>query len=210
MRVVYSKLFQRNSHLLSNSEEIGKLPRSNIFNCANLVNCGANQIKFHNKIGHFASRNAKKMSAASGISSGDGVAGAGNPVIQPASAKKTVRNVQTQHGDYRSVDEENIVLVKSCIWLEGIPVEDAAAKSGDEGEASSATDGPVSTSDEPSSASDEPEQVVWIEPFDEVSSIAPNTLIRNNFEAAHSSCTNNNGRPEVQYFACQLERNRIL
>lgn len=176
MRVVFSKLFPRNTPLLSNSEEIGKLSRLNIFNCANSVNSGANQIKFHSKIEQFASRNAKKMSSASGISSEDGVTGAGNPVIEPASAKKTVRNVQTQHGDYRSVDEENIVLVKSCIWLEGIPAEDGEAKSGDEKDEGE----PSSAQDEPNTASDEPEQVVWIEPFDEVSATAANTLIRNN------------------------------
>lgn len=64
-----------------------------------------------------------------------------------------MRNVQTQHGDYRTVDEENIVLVQKCLWIE-----EPSTVEENEGETSA-------------SIAAEPEQVVWIEPFSEVSSV---------------------------------------
>ncbi|XP_055921835.1 pseudouridylate synthase RPUSD2-like isoform X2 [Eupeodes corollae] len=35
-----------------------------------------------------------------------------------ASSEMLLRDVQTQHGDSKTVDEENIVLIKSCLWDE--------------------------------------------------------------------------------------------
>lgn len=68
-----------------------------------------------------------------------------------------VRNVQTQHGDYRSVDEENIVVLRNCIS----PVPTRAAKSDGD-------DGVEIDAEADSDADPDVEQVVWIEPFSEV------------------------------------------
>lgn len=67
---------------------------------------------------------------------------------------KTIRNVQTQHGD-NTVDEGNVYLIPRCLW----PHETISGKE---------TTGPIATT---SAEHDEnAEQVVWIEPFaDEVS-----------------------------------------
>lgn len=75
------------------------------------------------------------------------------------------RNVQTQHGDYRSVDEENIVVLQRCLspepirWLED-DAKEAAAISGDDEMKTDEIKSLVASSAE--------EQVVWIEPFHDV------------------------------------------
>lgn len=72
-----------------------------------------------------------------------------------SSVAKNIRNVQTQHGDYRSVDEENIFLIARCLW----PDEEEKDPSSTEATTSNDT-----------KQDEEEEQVVWIEPFaDEVS-----------------------------------------
>lgn len=63
-----------------------------------------------------------------------------------------VRNVQTQHGDYRSVDEENIVVLQRCL---SPPPAGTRSHGEDDGSGENSTE-------------EEPEQVVWIEPFLEV------------------------------------------
>lgn len=77
--------------------------------------------------------------------------------IEPGILKHT-RNVQTQHGDYRSVDELNIFLIPRCLWPE---IDDKKL-----------TWLPTTSNDNSNNAEEskeEPEQVVWIEPFaDEV------------------------------------------
>lgn len=75
-------------------------------------------------------------------------------VLGPTKVVSAVRNVQTQHGDYRSVDEENIVVLRNCLS----PVPTHATKTdGDDGDQMDAE------------AEPDTEQVVWIEPFSEVS-----------------------------------------
>lgn len=54
------------------------------------------------------------------------------------------RNVQTQHGDYRSVDEENIVVLRQCVSPDPYAATDEGEQSGDN---------PV-------------REVVWFEPFE--------------------------------------------
>lgn len=71
---------------------------------------------------------------------------------------KLTRNVQTQHGDYRTVDEGNVFLIPRCLWpgkeeLKTSPV------------ASTSNDGELEETIE------DAVQVVWIEPFDEVNII---------------------------------------
>lgn len=83
------------------------------------------------------------------------VAGGSDLVQDSTKADAAVRNVQTQHGDYRSVDEENIVVLRNCLS----PVPTRAPK--------------TTTDDDDGNQMDvEPEedaeQVVWIEPFSEV------------------------------------------
>lgn len=79
--------------------------------------------------------------------------------------KTVYRNVQTQHGDYRSVDEENIVVLQRCLspepirWLED-DAKEAAAISGDDEMKTDEIKSLVASSAE--------EQVVWIEPFHDV------------------------------------------
>lgn len=65
------------------------------------------------------------------------------------------RNVLTQHGDYRSVDEENIVILKNCPSPQPPTMTD-----GVDGEQQVQDENQPSTSN----AAVE-EQVVWIEPF---------------------------------------------
>lgn len=55
---------------------------------------------------------------------------------------KAVRNVLTQHGDYRTVDEENIVVLRNCVSPD-----------------------PVTTSTEGQEEDVEVPETVWIEPF---------------------------------------------
>lgn len=74
-----------------------------------------------------------------------------------SSGAKNIRNVQTQHGDYRSVDEENIFLIARCLW----PEEEEEEKDPSLSEATTSND---------TKQNEQEEQVVWIEPFaDEVS-----------------------------------------
>lgn len=61
---------------------------------------------------------------------------------------KNARNVQTQHGDYRTVDEWNIFLIARCLW----PDEDQSTSD-------------AATSPQEAKEEGEDEQVVWIEPF---------------------------------------------
>lgn len=76
--------------------------------------------------------------------------------LDPTSSKST-RNVQTQHGDYRSVDAENIFLIPRCLWPE------------DDKEQSTMTATTSTDTSENKAALEDAEQVVWIEPFaDEV------------------------------------------
>lgn len=63
---------------------------------------------------------------------------------------KNTRNIQTQHGDYRTVDEGNTFLIVRCLWPH-IPLPSEASTS-------------ISiVATKPSD--DDNEQVVWIEPF---------------------------------------------
>lgn len=63
---------------------------------------------------------------------------------------KNTRNIQTQHGDYRTVDEENTFLIVRCLWPH-IPF---------------TYEPPTSVSIAATKpADDDNEQVVWIEPF---------------------------------------------
>lgn len=73
--------------------------------------------------------------------------------VELMDAESAVRNVQTQHGDYRTVDEENIVVLRNCLS----PVPTRAVKIDDD-------DG-----DQMDLAIElDAEQVVWIEPFSQV------------------------------------------
>ncbi|XP_055839561.1 pseudouridylate synthase RPUSD2-like isoform X2 [Episyrphus balteatus] len=45
-----------------------------------------------------------------------------------SSSDLLLRDAQTQHGDSKTVDEENIVLIKSCLWNEAIQSNDNAAE----------------------------------------------------------------------------------
>lgn len=69
---------------------------------------------------------------------------------------KLTRNVQTQHGDYRTVDEGNVFLIARCLWP------------GDE-ESKSVPVASTSNDGESGEQIEDAEQVVWIEPSDEVS-----------------------------------------
>lgn len=69
-------------------------------------------------------------------------------VIAPDSqGAKTLRNVQTQHGNSQTVDAENIFLIPRCLWPE------------------SALSSQATTSAAASSGTEDEVQVVWIEPF---------------------------------------------
>lgn len=80
-------------------------------------------------------------------------------VASDSSGAKTTRNVQTQHGDYRSVDEENIFLIARCLWPED-------EKKPYKPFASTSSEDNVEGSGSKASEEEEPEQVVWIEPFE--------------------------------------------
>lgn len=69
---------------------------------------------------------------------------------------KLTRTVQTQHGDYRTVDEGNVFLIPRCLWP---------------GDEETTTTPVASTSNDGESREniEDAEQVVWIEPFNEVS-----------------------------------------
>lgn len=107
--------------------------------------------------------NAKELE----IGAPDGVASAlpsedSNPVDtnidgNPGALK---RNVLTQHGDYRSVDEENIVILKNCPSPQPSTETDGADGEQSGNEPQTQDDTQPSTS---RCAVDE--QVVWIEPF---------------------------------------------
>ena len=45
-----------------------------------------------------------------------------------SSSDLLLRDAQTQHGDSKTVDEENIVLIKSCLWDEVIQNNDNTAE----------------------------------------------------------------------------------
>lgn len=85
--------------------------------------------------------------------------------VSDSSGAKNVRNVQTQHGDYR-VDAENIFLIPRCLWpddddkkpatLQATTSKDSSAKAGGSGSGSCNDQQPTTK---------ETEQVVWIEPF---------------------------------------------
>lgn len=85
--------------------------------------------------------------------------------VSDAIGAKTTRNVQTQHGDYRSVDEENIFLIAKCLWPE---VEEDKSLTAPQATTSSSSEAVSIKAEE--ERKDQEEQVVWIEPFaDEVS-----------------------------------------
>lgn len=73
-----------------------------------------------------------------------------------ANVKTAVRNVQTQHGDFRTVDEENIVVLRNC--PSPLPVAASTSLLDDDG-----------NEIDKDAADVEAEQVVWIEPFSGVS-----------------------------------------
>lgn len=91
--------------------------------------------------------------------------------VSDSSSSKIMRNVQTQHGDYRTVDEENTFLIARCLWpddddkeqstlLATASSDNIAGASGSGNASGSSSSGCV---DQP--AKEETEQVVWIEPF---------------------------------------------
>ena len=75
---------------------------------------------------------------------------AGNAVDGSTSQKAAVRNVQTQHGDYRSVDEENIVVLARCLS----PEPDSVSEENSDGDVVA------------------PEAGVWIEPFSDENQVS--------------------------------------
>lgn len=82
---------------------------------------------------------------------------------------KTIRNVQTQHGDYRSVDDGNVFLIARCLWPEDY--DGCTLKPKPPATSMEAIEPIASTSNENAELDENAEQVVWIEPFaDEVSS----------------------------------------
>ncbi|XP_055295687.1 pseudouridylate synthase RPUSD2-like isoform X2 [Sitodiplosis mosellana] len=70
-----------------------------------------------------------------------------------SSGAKNSRNVQTQHGDYQSVDAENIFLIPRCLWPEA------------EEDKPWTIPQATTSSDASSKQEEKVEQVVWIEPF---------------------------------------------
>lgn len=88
-------------------------------------------------------------------------------VASDSSGAKIVRNVQTQHGDYRSVDAENIFLIPRCLWPdedEGQSTLVATTSSDTSAGASGSGSGSSGCTEQPPKE-EEAEQVVWIEPF---------------------------------------------
>lgn len=90
--------------------------------------------------------------------------------VSDSSSAKIVRNVQTQHGDYR-VDTENIFLIPRCLWPDDDNEQSTstAATSADKSAGASGS-GNASGSGSSSGCVDQlpkedTEQVVWIEPF---------------------------------------------
>lgn len=78
--------------------------------------------------------------------------------VTDKSGAKLTRNVQTQHGDYRTVDEGNVFLIPRCLWPgDGEPKTNPVASTSNDGESGEKIE--------------DSEQVIWIEPFDEVSNI---------------------------------------
>lgn len=88
--------------------------------------------------------------------------------VLDSSGAKTMRNVQTQHGDYRSVDEENTFLISRCLWPDddkGLSSSQATTSSDNSASASGSGGSGSSSGGVDQPAIEEPEQVVWIEPF---------------------------------------------
>lgn len=84
--------------------------------------------------------------------------------VLESSGAKIMRNVQTQHGDYRSVDAENIFLIARCLWPDDDmkPAPLLATTSKDDGASASAS---ASGCADQEPAAEETEQVVWVEPL---------------------------------------------
>lgn len=89
-----------------------------------------------------------------------------------SSSAKAVRNVQTQHGDYRSVDAENIFLIPRCLWPdEDIEESTLVATTSSDNSAGASGSGNAGGGSSSSGCVEQPpkeeeaEQVVWIEPF---------------------------------------------
>lgn len=88
-----------------------------------------------------------------------------------ASSKNT-RNIQTQHGDYRTTDEGNIFVIASGLWPKPVKVTKKLSKPASKESISTPTDVPEPVAEEePPNSSDVTDstndavQVVWIEPF---------------------------------------------
>lgn len=92
-------------------------------------------------------------------------------VASDSSSAKIMRNVQTQHGDYRSVDAENIFLIPRCLWPdEDEELSTLVATTSSDNSAGASGSGNVGGSSssgcvEEPPKEEEAEQVVWIEPF---------------------------------------------
>lgn len=91
--------------------------------------------------------------------------------VSDSSGAKTVRNVQTQHGDYRSVDAENIFLIARCLWPDDddknqAPLKATTSTDNSDGAGASTSDNVSDAcADQQPESTEETEQVVWIEPF---------------------------------------------
>lgn len=119
-----------------------------------------------------------------GLAGGSGSKDANRPGNGVRAPGVAVRNVQTQHGDYRSVDEENIVVLRNCLSpvpgsvspdlpFEDIKIgslEDGKVKASEDGKGEPAVEGMVTETGDLGQAAGSgeivEEQVVWIEPFD--------------------------------------------
>lgn len=159
-RSFYNKIITKSYYSTLICESIFKNQIQQNSICAsvyNSVHFKINYFNFLNKFEYILIQYAK-MSSINDSSSIDIASGGDKVVVESDVSTKTVRNVQTQHGDFRTVDEENIVLVRQCIWTEGQT---------DEGETSATI-----------TTEEEPEQVVWIEPFSEVSNMSNDRLLR--------------------------------
>lgn len=77
---------------------------------------------------------------------------------------KNIRNVQTQHGDYRYVDAENIFLIARCLWPEEEEKKQFFLKPSTSNDAANKETDTVGAKEE-DAVEEDAEQVVWIEPF---------------------------------------------
>lgn len=84
-------------------------------------------------------------------------------VALDSSGAKTMRNVQTQHGDYRSVDEGNVFLIARCLWPDDFDKEQSEVQATTSSDTSASASASGSSADQP--GPEETEQCVWIEPF---------------------------------------------